>query len=256
VSGARGAAATVGRAPMGAPSAVPAGSVRLELLRGFAMRHGSHILEVPLVVQRVVAFLALQHRPVHRLVVSGTLWMESGEDHASASLRTALWRLHRIVEDLVMPSGSTLCLAADVGVDVRDAERRAELLLRSPEEWCRRDLLVLGSDGDVLPDWYEDWVIAARERYRQLRLHALEALCRALAEAGAHAEAVNAGLAAVAGEPLRESSRRALMAAHLAQGNVCEALREYELFRRQLSDAVGLEPSERMQMMVARLRSQ
>lgn len=229
--------------------------MRLELLRGFALRQTGSTLELPLAAQRVVAFLALQDRPVHRLVVAGTLWIDASEEQASASLRTALWRLGRVVSDVVTITGANLTLTCDVGVDVHQAERRAELLLKTPEEYCERDLVVLGADGDLLPDWYEDWVIVERERYRQVRLHALEALCRALARAGAHADAVIAGLAAVAGEPLRESAHRALMSAHVSEGNVCEALRQYELFRDQLAKAVGLEPSERMQILVARLRA-
>src|SRR4029077_18810447 len=53
-----------------------------------------------------------------------------------------------------------------------------------------------------------------------------------------------AGLAAVAGEPLRESSHRAVIRAHLADGNVAEAVRQYRLCRRLLNDHLGLEPSD------------
>jgi DNA-binding SARP family transcriptional activator len=228
--------------------------LRLQLLRGFGLVHAGETIAVPLAGQRVAAFLALRGRPVHRLVVAGTLWMDSSEEQAGASLRTALWRLRLVAGDLVAVNGSALTLADDVRVDVREAQRRAALLVKTPEEYGEQDLAVLEAEGDVLPDWYEDWVLVERERYRQLRLHALEALCRALASAGAHAEAISAGLAAVACEPLRESAHRALMQAHVAEGNVCEALRQYELFRGQLMALLGLEPSRRMQMLVARLR--
>jgi DNA-binding SARP family transcriptional activator len=50
-------------------------------------------------------------------------------------------------------------------------------------------------------------------------------------------------MAAVAGEPLRESARSALIEAHLAERNVGAALREYEAFRQLLHDELGLEPS-------------
>ena len=37
---------------------------------------------------------------------------------------------------------------------------------------------------DILPDWYEDdWVLAAREHFYHLRLHALEAMCERLTTA-------------------------------------------------------------------------
>jgi DNA-binding SARP family transcriptional activator len=69
-------------------------------------------------------------------------------------------------------------------------------------------------------------VLVERERFRQLRLHALEALCRRLTGDGLHAEAVDAGIAAIAAEPLRESAHRALMSAHVAEGNRGEAMRQ------------------------------
>ena len=229
-------------------------SLRLHLLRGFSLANGGRTLDLPLGAQRLIAFLALQDRPVHRLAVSGTLWIDASEEQASASLRTVLWRVGRIA-DVVTATGPTLELARGLRIDVRQAEQRAALLLSAPEEYCEQDLCVLGGDADLLPDWYDEWVIIERERFRQLRLHALEALCRALALVGAHPDAISAGLAAVAAEPLRESAHRALMAAHVAEGNVCEALRQFEFYRRHLAEAVQLEPSPRMHMLVARLRA-
>ena len=73
--------------------------------------------------------------------------------------------------------------------------------------------------GELLPHWYDDWVVIERERFRQLRLHALDALCESLAAAGRYAAAVEAGRASVAAEPLRESAHRLLIQAHLAEGN-------------------------------------
>jgi DNA-binding SARP family transcriptional activator len=220
---------------------------------GFALRLRGVQLEVPLAAQRVIAFLALQGRPVHRLVISGTLWIDSSEEHAGASLRTALWRLGQIAAGAVCSRGQTLALSETVATDIAHASSRASLLLERPEEHCERDLELLGISGDLLPDWYDDWVLIERERFRQLRLHALESLCRALSAAGAHAQAVHAGLMAVAVEPLRESSHRALMSAYLAEGNPSEALRHGGLYKHQLAEALGIDPSPRMEMLIARI---
>jgi DNA-binding SARP family transcriptional activator len=96
---------------------------------------------------------------------------------------------------------------------------------------------------DLLPDWDEHWLDDERERLRQLRVHALEALCTRLHSGGRAAEAVCAGQAAVAVEPLRESAQRLLIIAHLAEGNVSEARRQFEIFRRLLWDNLQLAPS-------------
>jgi DNA-binding SARP family transcriptional activator len=91
--------------------------------------------------------------------------------------------------------------------------------------------------GELLPGWYEDWVLVERERLRQLRMHALEALAEKLTEAGRYGVAMQAAYAAVRADPVRESAHRAVVRVHLAEGNVLEALRAYELTRRRAAAA-------------------
>jgi DNA-binding SARP family transcriptional activator len=97
---------------------------------------------------------------------------------------------------------------------------------------------------DVLPGWYEeDWILEEREAFRQVRLHALEVVCRMLADLGRYSDAVAAGLAAVRAEPLRESAHRALIVAHLREANYGEAIAQYERCCVLLRDELGVAPS-------------
>jgi DNA-binding SARP family transcriptional activator len=193
--------------------------------------------------QRLLALLALQGRPLERLWVAGTLWMDASEERAGASLRSALWRLPQPGGTPMVESSVThLRLARDIDVDLHDLSARMERLEQASTAIDDRT----GSSAltrDLLPDWYEDWVVLERERFRQLRLHALEALCARLTEAGRFGAAVQAGLAAVSGEPLRESAHRTLIRAHLAEGNPGEAVRQFHLYRRLLADELAVEPS-------------
>lgn len=93
-------------------------------------------------------------------------------------------------------------------------------------------------------------MLVQREYHTQLRLRALEALSRRLMQMGRFGQAVQAGTLAVSAEPLRESGQRALVAAHLADGNVAAAVRQYESFREFVHDELGLEPSQEMQALV------
>ena len=93
--------------------------------------------------------------------------------------------------------------------------------------------------------WYDEWLLLERERLRQMRLHALEALAEQLVIAGDLPAAVHAALAAVAIDPLRESAHRALIRAHLAEGNRVEALRQLARLRHLLREELGVEPSSR-----------
>jgi DNA-binding SARP family transcriptional activator len=104
--------------------------------------------------------------------------------------------------------------------------------------------------GELLPQWDDEWVMLERERLRQLQLHALEVLSDRLTEAGRLPEAVEVAVAAVSIDLLRESSRRSLIRAYLAEGNIVEACREYAAFRERLQSELGVEPSALLQDLI------
>lgn len=223
----------------------PALGSELTLLGGFQLRVGGRVVSLPLPPQRLLAFLALQNRPLLRPYVAGALWPEASESRAAGNLRSALWRLAQCSKPLVA-AGRHLQIYPEVNVDVRLGTELA-LRLRTASPVDSGDLKAEHLSFDLLPDWYEDWVVLARESFTQLRVHALELLCARLAGAGHHDAAVQAGLAAVAADSLRESAHRALIEAYLAEGNAGPALRQYETFRRVLLDELGLEPSKGLQ---------
>lgn len=231
-------------------ASVEPGQFGLRLLGSFELLSRKTAVAVPLPAQRVAAFIAVEDRPVLRGKVAGTLWPESSEERASANLRTALWHLNKAHPGVVETS-STLRLAPTVHVDVREATLLAQRLLNGGGDPSDDEAHIEALSSDLLPDWYDDWILFERERFRQARLHALEALSERLAAAGRFAAAVQAALAAVAVEPLRESSQRALLRAHLAEGNVVEAIRQYGFYRRMLKDEIGAEPSRLLQELVA-----
>jgi DNA-binding SARP family transcriptional activator len=216
---------------------------RIDLLQGFQAVEGSRVIPLPLVSQRLLAFLALSDRPQTRVHAAGVLWPDADERHASANLRSALWRLSSIEPPLVVRDAS-LRLSPGITVDVRTAYGLAARVLEPAVP-----LPDLGPDptawfvDDLLPDWNEDWVLIERERFRQARLHALEALCDRYSESGLMMRAIQAGLAAVNADPFRESAHRALIRAHLKEGNRSEALRQFASYRRILDVELGIEPT-------------
>jgi DNA-binding SARP family transcriptional activator len=231
-------------------------AARLVLLDGFELYQNGRVLHVPMTVQRVLAFLALHDRPVPRSQVAGTLWLDASEERATGSLRSALWRLRQPGEALVKISPSHLQLAPEVTVDYREAVRHARALLDHTRDDVENELLDCNAgclSRELLPGWWQDWILTERERFRQLRLHALEARCQRLALAGRFAQAVEAGLAAVACEPLRESAHRLLISVHLAEGNRVEAIRQYRMYQRLLHEELALEPSPQVQAVLGEL---
>ncbi len=190
----------------------------------------------------MLAFLALQAPSLPRTYVAGTLWPEVSEERARGSLRSGLWNIRRLNAGLVETQGQHLSLSSLVTVDVREAVVNARQIVDTqgpaPERSEYRALF-----SDILPNWSEDWLVHAREEYRQLRLRALEKLSARFAEEARFAEAVEVALRVVSEEPFRESAHRALMLALLAEGNRADALLRYQSFRGLLLDQLGLEPS-------------
>lgn len=225
--------------------------IQLSLLRGFELRVGERPVQFISSAQRLVAFLALKDKPIGRGYVAGVLWPETTTDRANANLRSSLWRAQRSCRQLVATTGQRLALTPWVAVDIRSAIAFARRVL---DQMTTVNDLGSWSDlaADLLPDWYDDWVLVERERYHQLRLHALEATCERLTAAGRFGDAIDAGLAAVRAEPLRESAHQILIKAHLAEGNRCEAVRQYQRCRQVLFHELGLEPSPTLRALLPR----
>jgi DNA-binding SARP family transcriptional activator len=204
--------------------------------------------------QRLIALLALHDTALSRDYVAGMLWGDSTQTRASGSLRSALWKLQVVRPEVVWNRSGSLGLAPHVHVDVR----RATVLARSVvtgrfEEETIVALLEPRFCDELLPGWYDDWILVERERHRQLSLHALESLCDHLTAVGRYGAAVLAGLAAVDREPLRESAHRALIRTHLAEGNVCEAVRRYRRYEEIAARDLGVEPSPMMRSLFSQI---
>ena len=169
-------------------------------------------------------------------MVAGNLWPGTDPGRAQGCLRTSLWRMQDVVPGLVSTEYDLLALEAAVRVDVRE------------------DRMFQPGGGpyapELLPGWYDDWVLQERERFRQLSMRALEQLASEWIARGRLAEALEAALEAVRLEPLRESAHRVVIAAHLAEDNVGEALAHYTLLTRLLDADLGVRPSERTRAML------
>jgi len=233
------------------------GDFMIALLGGFALFAGGSVLGIPRASQRLLAFLALHGRMAKRAAVAGALWPDASESRAYANLRSALARLHGTARRALATSKLELGLAEGVTVDVRRAQALARRLLDPAVTPDRAELgmaAVPALSADLLPDWYDDWVLIEAEDWRQLRMHALEALAGRLIALGRWGEAADAAGAAVRAEPLRESGRAALIQVHLAEGNQSEAVREFTRYQALLRAELGLEPTRRLRQLIQGLQ--
>jgi DNA-binding SARP family transcriptional activator len=234
----------------------------IHVLGGFALTTLDQLVPLPQGAQRLVAFLALSPRPATRASVAGRLWPDLPDDRAGATLRTTLWQMRRRAPGVVSGDPVSIRLSAAAEVDLW----RARACARDLTHPKVRDAVAVDGEHlpgaavpawltdlfqlDLLPDWPDDWVEIERERYRQIRLHALECMCRAMSGCGRTMAAIDLALGAVAADPLRETAQRVLIEAHLADGNPSEAVRQYRSYAVELRAALGVDPTPQLAALV------
>jgi DNA-binding SARP family transcriptional activator len=240
------------------PDARPAeaAGVELVLLGGWRMRTAGVDVDVdvglPPSVQRVVTYLALVG-PTSRSVLAARLWPDLPPDRALHSLRSALHRLERPCPGMVLRGSGTVRLTPAVQVDVTRVVNWARAVLAAPGVPGPQPPPDLFRE-ELLPGWFDEWVVLERDFFQQLRLRALEQYAEQLHRQKRVGQALEVAYCVIRADPLRESAHRVVVAMHLAEGNLAAALRHFERFRALLDAELGIEPTDQLVALVRALR--
>ncbi|MGF9662327.1 BTAD domain-containing putative transcriptional regulator [Arthrobacter crystallopoietes] len=208
---------------------------QLQLIDGWRLRSGGRDVKVGLRQQRLIAALALlgsQPRPY----LSGLLWPESSEKQASGSLRAAVWTISQQLPGLLVSDNLRLGLAQSVHVDVSD------FLLDTAGATTgvtRGNRLDLRGRADLLPGWYDDWVLEEQEQFQRRRLSALETMAENMLARGETPGALDAAWAALRIDPLAGNAMRLLLRAQLQEGNHAGVLSAYRDFSLRMRNEFG-----------------
>lgn len=232
--------------------------------------HAAESPEPPLLAPRMqllVAYLLLHRgRPLLRKHLAFQLWPDSSEAQAQTNLRNLLFQLRHSfpnVEHILRSTKQSVCWRDDdpalYSLDVAEHERllaqAAQFQERgeAAQEVAALQQAVALYSGDLLTGWYEDWVIAERERHRQQHLGALARLALVLRGAGRFEDAVQYAQQLVELEPLDEPAHAALMQLHGLCGNRAAALQLYQRLAANLMRELGVTPGPRAQELYTRL---
>ncbi|MEZ5373782.1 MAG: BTAD domain-containing putative transcriptional regulator [Microthrixaceae bacterium] len=213
-------------------------TITVRLLGHFQLEVGGEPRTLAYSESRLLALLCLQPGDVSREWVAGTVWPEVSTSTSLRRLRSTLSRLRHAVPDAIRSGTDSVGLATGVEIDLRTATSHARAVLspdfestppvEEPELFAR----------DLLSDWYEEWIEADREIFRNLRVHALERMAHHALSAGRYGTAIDACLRVLRVEPYRETTHRLLVEVYLAEGNRTKAIdhaRHYlELVRSEL----------------------
>ncbi|QQQ74171.1 SARP family transcriptional regulator [Saccharothrix sp. 6-C] len=226
--------------------------LRITLLDGFRLTGRAGAIPVSGGAERLLAFMAMRHQMAGRLLVAASLWADATERHAYAALRSTLIRMNPACRDALLVTVSSLELAPGVSVDLSDGQALAHRLLEAgphtPADLSVQAVAILSSE--LLPLWYDDWAVSGAEDWRQLRLHALEAVVDGLVAERRFGDATAAAGVVVRADPLRESAHAALIRVHLAEGNQSEAVHAFDRFSRLLRLDLNLAPTSELRELV------
>jgi DNA-binding SARP family transcriptional activator len=209
--------------------------LNLSLLGGFQLldADGRAVAFPTKKTRGLMAYLALPLGQSHpRDKLAALLWGDMQAPQARAGLRQAVYAIRKAAgEDCMRIDGETLALnPAALTVDAQLFERAVgegtpELLERAATLY-QGDLLA-GLSLQEPP--FEEWLLAERERLRELALEALARLLAHQRRAGSREAAVQTALKLLALDPLQEPVHRTLMRIYLELGRRGAALRQYQL---------------------------
>jgi DNA-binding SARP family transcriptional activator len=221
----------------------------VRLLGGFQARLGAGPpLALPAKTQALLAYLALRPGAGHpRDKIAALLWGATSDAQARANLRHTVFTLRKALDGSVLETdGHTIGLAPDaVDVDTSSFEQLVADgtpgALERAGDLYRGDLL----EGLVLAEpAFEEWLLAERERLREL---AVEALTKLLAHRMREPEterAIQTAMRLLALEPLQEAVHRTLMRLYGRQGRRAAALKQYQTCVSVLQRELGAEPEK------------
>jgi predicted ATPase/DNA-binding SARP family transcriptional activator len=184
-------------------------------------------------VESLLAYLALHPQPHAREHLAALLWGDGTRAQAAASLRTALSALRK-------PLGAAALIAdrhslqlnpgLDLWVDVRAFQAEAAPAMG--------DLYA----GELLADFYDDWITPLREQLRRLHIGRLLDLTQALRARSEYQQAIQVAQRVLAADLGNEPAHQHLIFCYLAAGDRAEAIAQYERCRAILQREFGVEP--------------
>ncbi|HLK60562.1 MAG TPA: BTAD domain-containing putative transcriptional regulator, partial [Chthonomonadaceae bacterium] len=231
--------------------------LRIELFGGLRVLQGEQVITrfSTHKTAALLAYLAFFRKHAHpRETLIEMLWPECEPDAGRNRLSTALSSLRHQLEPPATPPG-TLLLADRTSVhlnpeafttDVADFDAALQAARQTADERQRMQHLIQAVrlyGGELLPGYYEEWVLTRQQQYASRYFTALRHLTAHLAKEGQIEEALEYARQAVGAEPAHEEAHLVLMRLLYASGQAEAALGQYRELERRLQEQLGQSPS-------------
>ena len=221
--------------------------LQIRLLGQFDIRlDGKRVLIPSRPGQSLLAYLALSAGTPHRReILAGILWPDFSDDNARKNLRHELWRIRKSIStqqstpvDYLLAEEFTIAFnrQADYWLDAAQIERT------EPNLQSLTSNLSL-YQGELLPGFYEDWVMLERERIQTVFDSKMEQLVAQLIAAERWTAVQEQAERWLSLGNTLEPAYRALMLAHGVRGDMARVSSVYQRCIEELDEHFGLEPS-------------
>jgi WD40 repeat protein/DNA-binding SARP family transcriptional activator len=222
--------------------------LQIRLLGQFDIRlDGKRIVIASRAGQSLLAYLALTAGTPHRREkLAGTLWPDSSEENARKNLRQELWRIRKAIPAQNLPEADDYLIADEYTLTFnRDADYWLDVSILEKSD---PDIQSLTSSlslyqGELLPGFYDDWVVLERERLQTLFESKMEQLVEKLVESERWTAVQEQCERWLSLGFVSESAYRALMLSYNARGDMAKVSTIYQRCVEDLQDHFGVEPS-------------
>lgn len=232
--------------------------LEIRLLGSFEVKHNKKTVSISSrPAQSLFAYLVLSAGTSHRREkLAGMLWPDSLEETARDNLRHALWRIRKAlppkqkIEYLISDDLSIAFNAsAEYWLDASVLEKVGDNV--SADELIS---VLSAYQGELLPGFYDEWVLLEREHINSVFEHKMARLMSALQDEKRWLDILDWGERWIKLGQKPEPAYRALMTAHAAKGDMSKVAATYERCVKSLKE-FGIEPSEQTKELYENLKS-
>ena len=248
--------------------------LRITLFGTFAAQCGQEVIDGLGIgkVQELFCYLLLHRkRPSPREALASLLWDQVTTAQSKAYLRRALWKLQSILKAQLPAHDDPVLLAGpewlqcnpdfDLWVDVDVFEQ----VFKSVEGITGQQLTAVQAaaleeavalyEGDLLENYYQEWCLYERERFRHLHLVMLDKVIGYYEGHGAYEQAITFAVRVLMHDRAREHAHRQLMRLMHLSGDRTGALQQYEKCVEALREELDVAPAERTRQLYEQIRS-
>ncbi|MBI5033753.1 MAG: tetratricopeptide repeat protein [Chloroflexi bacterium] len=209
--------------------------LKVYLLDSFRIERDSQVIQLPTrKIESLLAYLVLHPESHSREKLATLLWGDSTDQQARHSLRTALGTLRKAIGDrFLLTDRETVQFNPNfpIWVDAKEMERASS------------ESRISLYTGDLLPDFYDDWILQERERLCALYIHALLQLTQDARTRSEYTRAIEWAQKVLATDSANEKAYQHLIFCLAAQGERIAALKQFDECEKKLRDELGVEPS-------------